>query len=452
MTQKDKSYIFTDFDCSTKNLSDSKLLIRNHYNVSNRHGISTINGFTDILSKFYTESEIEEFKNKNSEVLNTIIYYFVYEVEGTTPTKRIFAVSANFNLYELNVSAKSFTNLNVRFATMPKFYVFDKILYITSPNGMLYYLNGSGNLTSKNARLNIDHVFWFNRRYYFTTHEDKYKISSSVYDYFADIYEDTVTFTDFNLENKFGKVVGIQSMNSSVYVFQQYKISSINITSTSKHVRGEVTLTSPIIENSILKIGDYVVFMTTDGIYKFNGNSVSKIFEDIDYYDYVSTVQAASLNQKYYFKIDAADGGSYLYELDLEGDRYEKYKLKNLKSIFSIISPSCNFFAICEENSGIFSTKCMSICEKEKNEQLIQFVPLFFEDLKIKSLNGIKILCTGKFKLKIKTDFSKLEIEVNGNFERSNLGLFGKVFELEIFSNEAFEISLINLNVTSYSE
>ena len=291
-------------------------------------------------------------------------------------------------------------------------------------------------------------MFWYDKRYYFTTYEDKLKVYSSAYDYFEDIYEDTVSYTEFNLETAFGEVLGFQNINNSVYVFQEYKISSVSVNNSGKNLRGEITLSSPILNGTICKIGSVVLFMTRGGIYKFTGSSISQIYSDLNHFENFYKLKTVCFNQKYYILISNSPEDSYLYGLDIMSDGISKTRIDGACDIYSVLTPNHNLLSININKNGVFTTKYLNFCENYAGIKFLKFSPMFFENLSAKFLNEIEISCTGSFSLQIKTEFSMTKFNVSGNFKIENLGLLGKVFEFEISSSEDFEIRYISLAVT----
>ncbi len=67
-------------------------------------------------------------------------------------------------------------------------------------------------------------------------------------------------------------------LNENVYIFRDFGISRLNTYANAKPTSNQVYLSeSQIYPNTIAVCGDYVIFLTKDGLYKFNGSTVKKI-------------------------------------------------------------------------------------------------------------------------------------------------------------------------------
>lgn len=70
----------------------------------------------------------------------------------------------------------------------------------------------------------------------------------------------------------------ILTFKENVYVFRDYGISRLNTYAKKAPTYNQIYLSnSKIYPNTVVVCGDCIVFMTSDGLYKFNGASVSKI-------------------------------------------------------------------------------------------------------------------------------------------------------------------------------
>jgi len=107
------------------------------------------------------------------------------------------------------------------------------------------------------------------------------------------------------LDNR-GAFTKLILFNDYVYLFREYGITKISLYSSKDNFSFThlYTSTSKIYENSVCVCGDVVLFATRDGIYKFNGNSASRVFENYDGYFKKwdnEHCTAACLDGKYYF-------------------------------------------------------------------------------------------------------------------------------------------------------
>ena len=87
------------------------------------------------------------------------------------------------------------------------------------------------------------------------------------------------------LDNR-GSFCKLVAFNDYVYLFREYGITKISLyTSRDDFAFTHLyTSTSKIFENSVCVCGENVFFLTREGLYTFNGNSVDKVAEKFDKY------------------------------------------------------------------------------------------------------------------------------------------------------------------------
>ncbi len=120
------------------------------------------------------------------------------------------------------------------------------------------------------------------------------------------------------LEDDIGDARKVLTFDEDVYVFRDYGITKIMNTKGELSVNQVYVSNTRIFPNTVCLCGNEIVFMTIDGIYSFNGSSVSKI--DIDISKYLTTqndnAYASSLGDLYYLalKLDFKDDKKVLCE------------------------------------------------------------------------------------------------------------------------------------------
>ena len=82
----------------------------------------------------------------------------------------------------------------------------------------------------------------------------------------------------FTLSDECGSCRKMVNFKENLYVFRDYGISRLNTYAKSEPTYNQIYLSdSKIYPNTVSVCGDCVIFITRDGVYKFNGVSVSKI-------------------------------------------------------------------------------------------------------------------------------------------------------------------------------
>lgn len=178
-----------------------------------------------------------------------------------------------------------------------------------------------------------------------------------------------------------GSFTKLVAFNDYVYLFREYGITKISIY-TSKddfsftHL---YTSSSKIYENSVCVCGDKVLFMTRDGLYSFNGSSVSKECEDYDkYFKNLDNTNCSSacLDGKYYLatKCNFDDGSlvgcesatsfvnNVLFEIDIENFELNLYRGIDILKVLAVDCPYMSKLCACFNNSYTLQVGELSFC------------------------------------------------------------------------------------------
>ncbi len=145
--------------------------------------------------------------------------------------------------------------------------------------------------------------------------------------------------------------------NDYIYLFRENGITKISQYSSS----GEFSFThlykstSKIYENSVCVCGEVIYFATRDGLYSFNGNSVSKICEDYDhFFKNLDNRNCSSccMDGKYYLatKCDFDDNltigcesstfvNNALFEVDVATNKVDVLRGVDIKKIIAVDTP-----------------------------------------------------------------------------------------------------------------
>jgi hypothetical protein len=108
------------------------------------------------------------------------------------------------------------------------------------------------------------------------------------------------------MEGSTGDGRHIVKLKENMYVFCDYGIGRINTYANNEPTYNQIYLTnSQIRAKSVVVCGDFVIFLTKDGLYKFNGTSVTKIdvLDTMIKNGSTENSVAAGLNQHYYFAL-----------------------------------------------------------------------------------------------------------------------------------------------------
>lgn len=265
----------------------------------------------------------------------------------------------------------------------------------------------------------------------------------------------TIEFLDNR--GSFNKLI---AFNDYVYLFREYGITKISIY-TSKddfsftHL---YTSSSKIYEKSVCVCGDKVFFMTRDGLYAFNGSSVTKIVEQYDVYFKNlnnNNCSSACLNGKYYFatKCDFNDGeivgcegenyvNNVLFEIDIETYQVRVFRGVDIKKLLAVDNGFMSKLCACFHNTYknrlaelTFDGQTFGVPSEKKWKSFVTDLSYQGKRKKVK-----EILLSTKFDLEVEIasdeetkSFKFLGSEVE---QRLSVSVYGKNFQFIFKTNE----------------
>ena len=166
------------------------------------------------------------------------------------------------------------------------------------------------------------------------------------------------------LDNR-GAFTKLVAFNDYVYLFRENGITKLSLYTTRSEFSFThlYTSTSKIYENSVCVCGSLVFFMTRDGLYTFNGNSVSKVADEYDkFFKNLDNLNCTSacLDGKYYFasKCNFDDGekvgcenGDYvnncLFEIDVKNFELNLYRGVDIRKLLALDNPYMSKMCAC---------------------------------------------------------------------------------------------------------
>lgn len=132
-----------------------------------------------------------------------------------------------------------------------------------------------------------------------------------------DDFSYTATYGTITLPNQTGKIVGIEKLNKTLYVFCESGIYQLTENESVDFTLNRVnTCVCGIVKNSVKNIGGRILFLCGKNLYSFDGNKTSKIdslLDDLRYYYYSFAV----CDDKYIISLgvdDRADYFAFVYE------------------------------------------------------------------------------------------------------------------------------------------
>ena len=249
-----------------------------------------------------------------------------------------------------------------------------------------------------------------------------------------------------------GLFTKLVKFNDYVYLFMEYGITKISVYSASNDFSyTHLYLSSTrIFENSIQVCGDKIVFATNEGLYAFNGNSVTKILSDYDVYfkDLENkNCTSASFDGKYYLasKLKSEDDGictnNVLFEIDINAKNVNICKGVDIKKMavlqtdvmrgVLVLFNDLNSLKIGEitHDGNLFSDSL--------KKSWTSFETDLGQEAKRKHIKKIFLQTSTECKVKIKSDEDEKEYDFSGDSKIQELpvnicgNLFQFIFETE---------------------
>lgn len=257
-----------------------------------------------------------------------------------------------------------------------------------------------------------------------------------------------------------GSFTKLISFNDYVYLFREYGITKISLYSSKGNFSFThlYTSTSKIFEESVCVCNDVVVFLTRDGLYRFNGSSVTKIFGSYD--NYIQNFDNANctadcLNGKYYLatRCKFQDGqtvgcesstyvNNVLFEFDLERETVNILRGVDVRDLLAIETPFMNKMCACFNNSNKQKLGQLNHSGKIFSEVNKKFWQSVYTDLgEVGKRKKIKeILLTTKYDIEVEiiSDEESKTYKIFGkeNEQRMQFCVFGKHFKFIFRTDE----------------
>lgn len=442
------NYLFNDFNSKFEPLTTQKdkLSISTICNLNTSGGlIEPTENFTPFFQKFLGEF-FDAFFLVNANILNQAIYvdiYSYFDSESNKLVERLFLINSNFELFELNENYK-FVSTNITFETQPTFFKSNGKLYIFSKENFLL-IQKSFLPMQVLSMPKIKNIVIVDNLIVFSVFNDPISV---FYIQNTDIENLTISLDlcpKFQIKEEDGSVVDLIVYKNNLFVIQEFAITKITQTSGKITITQNCCICSKILKNSVQCLDDYIVFLTSSGLFLFDGNDTKEIFAEHTKHMQNNIVSSVVFNNKYYLNTKLFCEKSYenvLLEFDIEHNNCLVYKIGNIQSIYKIQSlNNYHFIAIVENDKYRILTHDKNTPNKYLKS--IKFNKITFNNHFQKQITKMKILASGSYTLTIKSDQDKVSFNLVGNSEINLSNIKGFFFEFEIESTKSFLIYAI---------
>ena len=233
-----------------------------------------------------------------------VYFYKRYNAYAEKIEEYIIYYCSNKRLYIANVEGGKFEKISdVIFEEKPTAvsynYLDRDVMLFASKMGETYYLDGK-NLVKIEGAPKISSLCVHKERIFVTTEGEGTSL------WFSDDFDPTnwiVSLTEagfINFQGEYGKLLKVISFLDYVYVFREYGISRVVAYGNQEEFSTDSIFGNQgkIYGGSVTSCGDFVIMLTTAGIFRFNGLDTTKILPEYD--EYLSGVNNDDAKGVYY--------------------------------------------------------------------------------------------------------------------------------------------------------
>lgn len=240
------------------------------------------------------------------------------------------------------------------------------------------------------------------------------------------------------LYDALGKIKRVVSFNGYAYVFKEYGIYRLHLGGAQTDFSAACVLKSGslIYADTVTVCGDFLTYMSDDGIYAFNGLSASKISGETDAFlrsGGDKTARGEYLDGKLYLLIRAKIAGAVkpvLFKYDFYKKRSEVIMLKRFNSVSKILTDNGGIIALtAEKEASPLKIGGKGLCLGENFEKYYKSGKLDFGILqKIKVLNKVKIYSEKEAVLTLISEYGEKRFILKSGINELNANLKGETF------------------------
>ncbi len=246
-----------------------------------------------------------------------VYFYKRYNVDANDWEEKIVYYCSDKHLYSANINGGQFKKVSdVTFSEKPLAISYDyldrDVMIFANVKGETYYLDGDQLIKIEGAP-NITSLCVHKERIFVTTGGEGTSL------WFSDDFDPTnwvVSLTEagfIEFQGEGGKLLKVVSFLDYVYVFREYGISRVTAYGNQEEFSTDTIFgnVGKIYGGSVTQCGDFIIFLSTAGIFRFNGLDVVKILPEYD--DYLQDVandkcKGVFINNVLYLSVNANFG------------------------------------------------------------------------------------------------------------------------------------------------
>lgn len=437
---KNKTYLISNFKFNPINNNNNELTIKSIFNVNSNNGILTSELNTDNIFKlFFNEDEISNIELLNQSIIHSlkqIIPYSYFCNENNNPLERLFALTINNELYELNYQTFIFNEI-YNFSITPKIILHNNFLYFFDLDDNCLVIQNS-NLAQIEKIPTISNFIEYDDKIFFTYEKYPNIFFESEKTEIIHLSTNHEQYTNYKINNEDGIILKIFIIKNKIYILTQYSIyhfdenkKSINkITSTNLY----------IFKTTICQIDNTLIFLTPTGFYLFDGVDLTHL--SLNYLNFSNSANLICFNRNLF--IYDENNADFVHKFNFKTSSFTPIKIIGLQNIFLI--QTINNYSLCANIYDGLTYKNVSLYENKENslQQEIVFNPFTFNSTFDKTIKNIFINSDGDFEFIISSNHNtERTYKIQNNTQLNNIDIYGSVFNFKIISSSNFKLNSI---------
>ena len=326
--------------------------------------------------------------------------------------------------------------------------------YVVHDNSNVYIFDGASVHIFRNGErptrydnsLKVSFVKFYKDKCYFVTNDNPNKIFVSSETDLSKIVKGTLPTETLDFDTRYGTFQDLLICDDCFYIIQDFGIAKIQI-KKDETLFSYFKTNARIIKNTAKTVSKYIVFLSSAGLVRFDGNRLVLICDNV-----ISKCTkfgvAESFNNKYYLatqiKLETTIN-NVLLEIDVDSENTHIFEVGNICELYSIEALDKYFLQAVK--SGQSSNETIAIASEKVDTdhiKLIEFNNCYLDSSDIKSINKIRLVAGGRFSFSVTSNTGdKFSYSGTGPFVFDNIGLSGHYFSIKISSMYSFKIESI---------
>ena len=368
---------------------------------------------------------------------------------------RLFVITNTFDFLELSSSMELvFQNLN--FGCIPNYFYENEKLLILSPNTLFVVIDKNNTPYCITSYPDITHYSKISNNSYLILKNKKFSVFECDELDLVNLPSSIADYQEIALDYQNGTINNILEFDNCLFAIQQYEVNKITYSGGVFKTLSTNYFSSKIYGETAVKMNDCIVFLTSSGLYLFDGNDAKQIFSNITKFISFDKFSAVSFNDKYFLTTNYYVDGikeNVILEFDIQNSTCTIHKTLGIVENLYVIKTASEY-SLCASVSinDEYFVLTFDNTKTSEQEKSITFNKISFDSNNFKIVKSINICGTGEYSVCISSEHNEITLRDCDCLLMHNLGLKGQFFKLEIFSNKPFIIDCINFEVEYVEE